>query len=177
MFLDLDGKKIMSSIFTKIINKEIPAYIVAEDDDFLAFLDINPLVPGHTLVIPKKEIDYLFDIDDNLISSMMIFTKKVAKAIKLTMDCKRVGIGASGFEIPHAHIHVMPIDMTAEMACTNKPVKISPEKMKEIADDIAKTYQQLYHYTVELSTKCEHNWVMDGHNAGDPICSKCYARE
>lgn len=167
----------MSSIFTKIINREIPAHIVAEDEEFLAFLDINPLVPGHTLVIPKKEIDYLFDIEDDLVGRMMIFTKKVAKAIKCAIDCKRVGIGASGFEIPHAHIHVMPINTTAEMACTNKPMKISSEKMKEIAEDIAKTYQQLYHYHVELSAPCEHNWVLDGHNCGEGICSKCYARE
>lgn len=141
----------MSSIFTKIINRSISAHIVAEDDEFLAFLDINPLVEGHTLVIPKQEIDYLFDIDDDLIGRMMIFTKKVARAIKWTINCKRVGIGASGFEIPHAHIHVMPINTTAEMACTNKPIKVSPEKMKEIADDIAKTYKQLYHYHAELS--------------------------
>lgn len=167
----------MSSIFTKIINREIPAHIVAEDDEFLAFLDINPLVEGHTLVIPKKEIDYLFDIDNDLIGRMMVFTKQVATAIKYSIDCKRVGIGASGFEIPHAHIHVMPINTTAEMACTNKPMKISSERMKEIGDFIKKTYDNLYHCHVELSAKCEHNWVMDGHNAGDPICSKCYARD
>lgn len=141
----------MSSIFTKIIKREIPAHIVAEDTEFLAFLDINPLVAGHTLVIPKKEIDYLFDLDDDLIGRMMIFTKKVAKAINLTINCKRVGIGASGFEIPHAHIHVMPINKTSEMACTNKPIKISSEEMKEIGEAISDTYQQLYHYHVELS--------------------------
>lgn len=139
------------SVFTKIINREIPAHIVAEDDEFIAFLDHQPLIVGHTLVVPKKEIDYLFDLDDDLIGRMMVFTKKVAKALRLAIDCNRVGIGASGFEVPHVHIHVMPINKTSDMACTNKPIKMSPEEMKETAEFIKKTFDQLYNYHVELS--------------------------
>lgn len=141
----------MSTIFTKIVNREIPAYIVAEDNEFLAFLDINPIIKGHTLVIPKQEIDYLWDVEDDVLGRMMVFAKKVAKALKWSIDCKRIGIGASGFEIPHVHLHLMPINITSEMACTNKPLKFSKEEMQEIAENISKTYSQLFEYHIELS--------------------------
>lgn len=141
----------MPTIFTKIVNREIPAHIVAEDDEFLAFLDIRPLVRGHTLVIPKKEIDYLWDVDDALLGRMMVFAKKVAKALKWSVDCKRVGIGASGFEIPHVHLHLMPINTTNEMAVNNTPLTLSKEEMEEIAKFTKNTYSQLFEYIVELS--------------------------
>jgi histidine triad (HIT) family protein len=134
----------MPTIFTKIVNREIPAHIVAEDDEFLAFLDIRPIVKGHTLVIPKKEIDYLFDIEDDLMGRMMSFTKKVANALKLAIDCKRVGIAASGFEIPHAHLHLCPINTTPEMACTNPPLQFSNEEMNSISQKIRESYVNLY---------------------------------
>jgi len=141
----------MPTIFTKIVNREMPAHIVAEDDEFLAFLDIHPLVKGHTLVIPKQEIDYLWDVDDELLGKMMVFAKKVAKALKWSFDCARVGIGASGFEIPHVHLHLMPINTTSEMAVTNKSLILPDNEMQEIAEDIRKTYSQLYEYHIELS--------------------------
>ncbi|HEX2977403.1 MAG TPA: HIT family protein, partial [Bacteroidales bacterium] len=99
----------MASVFSKIVSGEIPCYKVAEDDNFLAFLDINPLKAGHTLVIPKEEIDYLFDIDDTLLSKMMVFSKKVARALGEAVPCKRVGITVLGFDVPHAHIHLVPM--------------------------------------------------------------------
>src|SRR5690554_647720 len=99
----------MSTIFTKIVNRELPAHIVAENDEFLAFLDIRPIVKGHTLVIPKKEVDYIFDMEDDELGRLMIFTKKVAQALKIVTGAKRVGPAASGFEIPHVHIHLCPI--------------------------------------------------------------------
>ena len=100
----------MPSIFSRIVKGEIPCWKIAEDEDYLAFLDINPLTEGHTLVIPKKEIDYIFDMDDQLLSGMMVFARKVAKAIDIAIDCKRVGIAVVGLEVPHAHIHLIPIN-------------------------------------------------------------------
>ncbi|MFW6352547.1 MAG: HIT family protein, partial [Bacteroidota bacterium] len=100
----------MASIFTKIVQGDIPAYKIAEDDNYLAFLDINPLAKGHTLVIPKKEIDYLFDIEDDLLGNMMVFAKKVARAIDRVIPCERVGVAVLGLEVPHAHIHLIPIN-------------------------------------------------------------------
>ncbi len=116
----------MPSVFTRIINREIPAYIVAESDDFLAFLDINPLVEGHTLVIPKKEVDYLFDLDDETLAGLNLFAKKVAKAIDSVSDCERVGVSVVGLEVPHAHVHLIPINSVDDMNFGR--MKLSPSK-------------------------------------------------
>ena len=128
----------MATIFTKIINGEIPCYKVAEDDRYLAFLDINPLKAGHTLVVPKKEIDYLFDIDDEYLAGMIVFAKKVAAAIKETCLCKRVGVAVIGFEIPHAHIHLVPMDSMDDINFKNPKLKFTTEEFKEIAGNIGK---------------------------------------
>ena len=126
----------MASIFTKIVNREIPAYIVHEDEKFLAFLDINPLKEGHTLIVPKVEVDYIFDLEDQLISDMMIFAKKVAKGIEKVVDCKRVGIAVVGLEVPHCHIHLIPINKIEDMNFSNGPIKLSNEQFLEIAKKI-----------------------------------------
>lgn len=127
----------MASVFSKIVNGEIPCYKVAEDDNFLAFLDINPLKAGHTLVIPKKETDYLFDIDDEQLSRMILFSKKVANAIKAAMQCKRVGVTVLGFDVPHAHIHLVPMNEMQDMNFKNPKMKFSPEEFKDIAAKIS----------------------------------------
>lgn len=126
----------MASIFTKIVNREIPAYIVHEDEKFLAFLDINPLKKGHTLIVPKVEVDYIFNLEDQLISDMMIFAKKVAKGIEKVIDCKRVGIAVVGLEVPHCHIHLIPINKIEDMNFSNGPIKLSSEQFLEIAKKI-----------------------------------------
>jgi histidine triad (HIT) family protein len=126
----------MASVFSKIVSGEIPCYKVAENDDFLAFLDINPLKAGHTLVIPKKEIDYLFDIDDKTLSDMALFSKKVAAAIGEAIPCKRVGVAVIGLDVPHAHIHLIPINEMQDMNFKNPKLKFSPEEFKEIAEKI-----------------------------------------
>ena len=126
----------MASIFTKIINGEIPCHKIAESDDFFAFLDINPLAKGHTLVIPKVEVDYLFDLDEDLLGDMMKFAKKVAKAIDTTMDCKRVGIAVLGLEVPHAHIHLCPINDLYDIEFSKPKLKLSSEEFKEIQEKI-----------------------------------------
>ncbi len=128
----------MATIFSRIINGEIPCYKIAEDSNYLAFLDINPLAKGHTLVIPKKEIDYIFDIEDNLLGGMMVFSKKIAKAIDKTMPCKRVGIAVIGLEVPHAHIHLIPINKISDINFSNPKLKLSPEEFEEIAEKIRK---------------------------------------
>lgn len=116
----------MASIFSKIVNGEIPCHKVAEDDHCLAFLDINPLRAGHTLVIPKKEVDYIFDMDDKLLCHMMVFSKQVASAMKKVIDCNRIGVTVIGLEVPHAHIHLIPIDGIADMDF-GKP-KLNPDR-------------------------------------------------
>lgn len=126
----------MASIFTKIVNGEIPAYKVAEDDKFLAFLDINPLAEGHTLVIPKQEIDYIFDIPDATLSEMIVFAKRVAKAIEKTIPCKRIGVAVVGLEVPHAHIHLIPINNVSDVNFANPKLKLSPEELKTISEKI-----------------------------------------
>ncbi|HYX09471.1 MAG TPA: HIT family protein [Bacteroidales bacterium] len=123
----------MASIFSKIVNGEIPSHKIAEDDNYYAFLDINPLAKGHTLVIPKKEVDYLFDVEDDLLSGMMVFAKKVAKAIDKTMDCKRVGVAVLGLEVPHAHIHLIPINNLGDINFSNTKLKFSEEELAETA--------------------------------------------
>lgn len=127
----------MASIFSKIIAGEIPSYKIAEDDKFFAFLDINPVAKGHTLVVPKEEVDYIFDLEDNLLSEMIIFSKKVGKAIEKTIPCNRVGISVIGLEVPHAHIHLMPIQHLHDMSFEKARLNFSPEEYKKIASSIA----------------------------------------
>ncbi len=126
----------MASIFTKIINREIPGHIVAEDDYFLAFLDINPLVMGHTLVVPKKEVNYIFDLDDETLGGLHAFAKKVAKAIEKVVPCARIGVSVIGLEVPHAHIHLIPINGIADMNFANKKLSPSHEDLADIARKI-----------------------------------------
>jgi len=126
----------MSSIFTKIINGEIPCYKIAEDDNFLAFLDVNPNAKGHTLCIPKQEINKLFDIEDDLYLGLMAFSKKIAVALEKTVPCKRIGMAVIGLEVPHAHVHLIPLNEMDEMRFQNK-VSLT----KEAFEDLAKAIQ------------------------------------
>ncbi len=130
----------MGTIFSKIIAGEIPSHKVAEDDHFYAFLDIRPMVKGHTLVVPKKEVDYLFDLEDDLLASMTLFTKKVAAAIKKSIPCKRVGVLVMGMEVPHAHIHLIPIQDERDMNLSNPKLELSEEEFKEIAKHIRSSF-------------------------------------
>jgi histidine triad (HIT) family protein len=123
----------MSSIFTKIISGEIPSYKVAENDKFLAFLDIQPIVKGHVLVIPKKPIDYIFDIEDNLLGEFMSFAKAVAKQMDKVFDCKKIGMTVIGLEVPHAHIHLIPINGIADMDFGKAKLSLPSEEMESIA--------------------------------------------
>ncbi len=128
------------TLFTKIINGEIPSYKVAEDDRFYAFLDINPLQKGHTLVVPKlpePEADYIFDLDDQTLADMMVFAKRVAIGIKQATDCKRVGVAVLGMEVNHVHIHLVPMNSEKDMLFTNPKLQLSAEEMSEIANSIA----------------------------------------
>ena len=127
----------MATIFSKIIAGEIPSYKIHENERYFAFLDINPLAKGHTLVIPKVETDYLFDLEDDLIGDMMVFAKKVALAIDESMDCKRVGVAVLGLEVPHAHIHLIPINDLYDIEFSKPKLKLSPEEFKEIAEKIS----------------------------------------
>ena len=127
----------MASIFTRIVNGEIPCYKVAEDADYLAFLDINPLAKGHTLVIPKKEVDYIFDLDDKLLAGLHLFAGKVAKAIDRSVDCKRVGVAVIGLEVPHAHIHLVPLNNIGDLNFANPKLALTPEELNAIAEKIA----------------------------------------
>ncbi len=128
----------MATIFTKIINGDIPSYRIAEDENFYAFLDINPLKKGHTLVVPKKETDYLFDIDDDQLAAMILFSKKVAAALKNSYPCNRIAVVVLGLEVPHAHIHLIPMDSMEDVNFKNPKLKFSPEEFKEIAAKISK---------------------------------------
>lgn len=124
----------MASLFSKIVAGDIPCYKVAEDDEFLAFLDISPLRKGHVLVIPKTEIDYIFDLDDLLLGRMMIFSKAVAKNIKKAFPCKKVGVTVIGLEVPHAHIHLIPINGIVDMDFSQEKLKLTHEELTEIAN-------------------------------------------
>lgn len=130
----------MSSIFTKIVNGEIPCHKVAESSRYLAFLDINPLVKGHTLVIPKEEVDYIFDLNDDLLGGLMVFSKKVAKAIENTIPCQRVGVAVIGLEVPHAHIHLVPMQTMADVNFQNPKLNLSAEELAEIAIQIQNNF-------------------------------------
>ncbi|MBO4964767.1 MAG: HIT family protein [Muribaculaceae bacterium] len=129
------------TIFSKIIAGEIPCYKIAENDDFFAFLDINPVNYGHTLVVPKVETDYIFDIDDDHLAKMMLFAKRVAKAIKAAMPCRKVGVTVLGLEVPHAHIHLVPLKTEGDMDFRNKISNPDPEKMKQIAEAISENFE------------------------------------
>jgi len=126
----------MSSIFTKIINGEIPCFKVAESKDYFAFLDIRPLTKGHTLVVPKVEVDYIFDLDNENFAGLHLFSKIVAEAIQKSVNCKRVGITVIGLEVPHAHIHLIPFNTMNEMNFSNPKLEISTKEMQAIADKI-----------------------------------------
>ena len=130
----------MASIFSRIAAGEIPSYKVAADDRFYAFLDINPVVPGHTLVIPRREVDYIFDLDDDELAAMQIFAKRVAKAIGKALPCKKVAQAVIGLEVPHAHIHLMPITKESDMDFRGEHAHLSPEEMTAIADKISKEF-------------------------------------
>jgi len=127
----------MASIFSKIVKREIPSYKVAESDDYYAFLDINPLVEGHVLVIPKEETDYLFDLCDDDLGGITMFAKKVAKAIQKAIPCKRVGVAVIGFDVPHAHIHLIPMQSMRDIDFTRPKLKLSKEEFQAIANRIA----------------------------------------
>ncbi len=126
----------MASIFTKIINREIPGYIIAEDDRFIAFLDVMPLVEGHTLIVPKKEIDYIFDLDDTMLAEMMVFAKTVAIAIKKAIPCKRIGVAVIGLEVPHTHVHLVPMNTMVDINFTKPKLSVAPERMKTLSEKI-----------------------------------------
>ncbi len=133
----------MASIFTKIIQGDIPSYKIAETEDFYAFLDINPLAEGHTLCVPKKEIDYVFDLDDGTLAGLHVFSKLVAKALESYIECKRVGVLVIGTEVPHAHVHLIPFQRESQMAITSIRPNISKERMAEIAKEVSARFLEM----------------------------------
>ncbi len=126
----------MPTLFTKIINGEIPCYKIAEDERYFAFLDINPLKAGHTLVVPKQEIDYFFDLDDDLLAGLILFSKKIAAAIESVIPCNRIAVAVVGLEIPHVHVHLIPMDTMEDVNFRNPKLKLTSEEFKEIAEKI-----------------------------------------
>ena len=135
---NIQPNRAMASIFSRIVAREIPSYKIAEDERFYAFLDINPLTKGHTLVIPKQEINYLFDLDDETIGDMMIFAKGVAKKIKQNIDCKRVAVVVLGMEVPHAHIHLIPINSEKDVDFHREKLVLTRDEFREIVEKITK---------------------------------------
>jgi histidine triad (HIT) family protein len=127
----------MATIFSRIIKGEIPCYKIAENDDYFAFLDINPLRAGHTLVVPKRETDYIFDLEDEYLAGMVVFSKKIAVAIRKEIPCNRIGVAILGLEVPHAHIHLVPMDTMDDINFKNPKLKFSPEEFKAIAAKIS----------------------------------------
>lgn len=127
----------MASIFSRIVLGEIPCYKIAETADYLAFLDVRPQVKGHTLCIPKQETDYIFDLEDDDLAGLMVFAKKVANAVKSVVPCRRIGVAVIGLEVPHAHIHLMPLQQLSDLGFGKEPMLISPEEMKDLAEKIA----------------------------------------
>ena len=126
----------MATIFTKLINGEIPSYKIAENDLFYAFLDVSPLAKGHTLVVPKEEVDYIFDVNDALLGEMMVFAKQVAKKIEAAVPCKRIGVSVIGLEVPHAHIHLIPMNSVSDMDFSKPKLSFPNEEMIELAAKI-----------------------------------------
>ena len=133
----------MASIFTKIVKREIPAYIVAEDDSSIAILDINPLVVGHTLVIPKKEVDYYFDLESDEFDNLNQFARKVAKAIESVIPCLRIGVAVVGLEVPHTHIHLVPLNSMGDINFSRPKLELSKEEFQRILEKISKAYQKM----------------------------------
>jgi histidine triad (HIT) family protein len=127
----------MASIFTRIINGEIPCYKIAEDERYFAFLDINPLREGHTLVVPKKETDYIFDLDEETLVGIMVFSKKIAAALQAAIPCVRIGVAILGLEVPHAHIHLVPMNSMEDVNFRNPKLKFTPEQFKTTAEKIS----------------------------------------
>ncbi len=130
----------MASIFSKIINGEIPCYKIAETEKCIAFLDVFPLVEGHVLVVPKKEVDYIFDLEDSDFTELQLFSKKVARAIKQVISCKRIGVAVIGLEVPHAHIHLVPMNSTDDLNFTKSKLKPSKEHLEEVARKISEAF-------------------------------------
>ncbi|MBB6325614.1 histidine triad (HIT) family protein [Algoriphagus iocasae] len=130
----------MASIFTKIINREIPAQIVAEDENYIAFLDIMPLVKGHVLVVPKQEVDYIFNLEPEVLSGLHLFAQKVAKAMDKTIKCTRIGVAVIGLEVPHVHVHLVPLKTMDDINFTRPKLKLSSEELAEIANQIRKGF-------------------------------------
>lgn len=130
----------MASIFTRIINREIPGHIIAEDERFIAFLDITPLVVGHTLVVPKKEVDYIFDLDDDALAGLSVFAKKVAHAVKKAVPCKRIGVAVIGLEVPHTHVHLVPMNAMGDINFTKSKLSPSKEELAAVAEKIRKAF-------------------------------------
>lgn len=126
----------MSTIFSKIIKGEIPCYKIAENDNFFAFLDIRPMAKGHVLVVPKHETDYFFDLDDQILSEMIVYSKQISKAIQKAVPCKRIGLMVIGMEVPHAHIHLIPINAEKDMSLSNPRLKLSEAEFQQITKDI-----------------------------------------
>lgn len=127
----------MASIFTRIVNGEIPCYKVAETDDYLAFLDVRPQAKGHTLCIPKQEIDYIFSLEDDYLAGLMVFAKKVARAVEQVVPCKRIGIAVIGLEVPHAHVHLIPLNNVSDLSFGKTPLDIPADEMQALAAEIA----------------------------------------
>ncbi|HPE39649.1 MAG TPA: HIT family protein [Bacteroidales bacterium] len=127
----------MDTIFTKIINGEIPCYKIAENNQFFAFLDVSPLAKGHTLIVPKIQNDYIFDLDDKILSEMIVFAKKVAKSIEATVPCLRIGVAVIGLEVPHTHIHLVPLNSTEDLDFKKERIKMSNQEMEEMATQIS----------------------------------------
>ncbi|HTJ49042.1 MAG TPA: HIT family protein [Cyclobacteriaceae bacterium] len=130
----------MASIFTRIINREIPGHIIAEDDHYIAFLDITPLVHGHTLVVPKKEVDYIFDLEDQDLAALNIFAKKVARAVQKAIVCKRIGVAVIGLEVPHTHIHLVPMNSVGDINFTQPKIHPTQDELAAVAERIRKSF-------------------------------------
>lgn len=130
----------MASVFTKIINREIPGHIVAENEQYIAFLDITPVAIGHVLVVPKKEVDYIFDLEDATLAGLQLFAKKVAIALKKAIACKRIGVAVIGLEVPHTHMHLVPMNSMEDISFSKPKLRPSPEQLAEVADKIRKAF-------------------------------------
>ena len=131
----------MASIFTRIIQGEIPCHKIAEDENYIAFLDINPLAKGHTLVIPKQEVDYIFDLEDDVLSGLNVFAKRVAKAVEKSVECQRIGIAVIGLEVPHTHVHLVPLNKIGDLNFANPKLKLSSDELADVAAEIRKNFE------------------------------------